>query len=78
MKKLILFILRFFKMLFGKKQVIEPKPKATPAIRTNHTTEKKINYYPPLRYRETGRIEHKIPDVAFSFIKKDEKHEAHI
>ncbi len=77
MKKLILFILRFFKMLFGKKQVIKPKPKAAPTNRVNHIAEKKKNYYHTV-YREKGRIEHKIPDVAFSFIKKDEKHEAHI
>lgn len=56
-------------MLFGKEQVIEPQSKAAPTNRVNHIAEKKRNYYPTV-YREVGRIEHKIPDVAFFFIKK--------
>ena len=81
MKKLIIFILNLFKRLFVKKAPIEHEQTQTNSktiSHIDHSRKIKRNMYPPTIYRVTGRIEHKIPDIGYSFIGRNEKHKANI
>jgi len=80
MKKLIIFILNLFNRLFVKKAQIKHEQTQTASKKISHIDHSrkiKRNTYPTI-YRMPGRIEHKIPDIGYSFIGRNEKHKANI